>query len=58
MEIIGYIFLGVIIFVVVGLFGWGFKLLGAIFCFLTDGWWTCLGVIVIVFIALLLLSEM
>jgi hypothetical protein len=24
----------------------------------TDGWWICLGVIVVVFIALFLLSEM
>lgn len=54
MEIIGYIFLGVIIFIVLGLSGWGLKLLGAIFSFLTDGLWSCLGVIVWIFIIFLL----
>ena len=54
MEIIGLIILGVIIFVVVGILGWGLKGLGAIFGFLSKGWWSCLGVIVWIFIFFLL----
>ena len=58
MEIIGFIILGVIIFVVVGILGWGLKLLGAIFSFLTDGWWTCLGYVFLIFFIILLLLAL
>jgi hypothetical protein len=58
MEIIGFIILGVIIFVVVGILGWGLKGLGAIFGFLTEGWWTCLGYVFLIFFIILLLLAL
>ena len=58
MEIIGFIILGVIIYVIVGLLGWGLKGLGAIFSFLTEGWWTCLGYVFLIFFIILFLLAL
>jgi len=45
LGIIGLIVICIIFFVGGGLFGWIIKGLGAIFHFLMQGWWSCLGVI-------------
>ena len=58
MEIIGFIILGVIIFVVVGILGWGLKGLGAIFGFLSEGWGSCLRVIAWIILILLFLLAL
>jgi len=58
MEIIGFIILGVIIFVVVGILGWGLKGLGAIFGFLGKGWGACLSVIFWIFLIIFFLLAL
>ena len=54
LGIIGIIVLCLFLFVGGGLLGWIFKGLGAILNFLMQGWSSCLGVIVWIFIIFLL----
>ena len=46
LAVIGILLLGLIVFVGGGLFGWGLKGLGAVFGLLSEGWSSCLTVIV------------
>jgi len=58
LGIIGLIVICIIFFVGGGLFGWIIKGLGAIFHFLMQGWWSCLGVIFWIFIILVALAAL
>lgn len=53
LGIIGIIVLCFFLFVGGGVLGWIFKGLGAIFDFLMQGWWSCLGVIFWIFVIFL-----
>ena len=55
LAIIGFIVLVLIIFTGGGLLGWVFHGLGTIFELLLEGWSTCLGVIIWIFIIFCLL---
>lgn len=54
MAVLGIIVLCILLFVGGGLFGWIIRVIGTIFEFLMQGWWSCLGVIVWIFIIFLL----
>ena len=58
LGIIGLIVLFILFFVGGGLLGWIFKGLGAIFNFLMEGWWSCLGTIIIIFFILVFLAAL
>jgi hypothetical protein len=55
MEVIGIIFLLIILFVVFGLLGWVLKLGGFVFGFLKEGFSSSLGCLVWIVIAIILL---
>lgn len=55
MEVIGIIILLVIAFIVLGLMGWGLKVLGWVFDFLWEGCSTSIGCFFWVFIILFLI---
>ena len=55
MEVIGIIILLVIAFIVLGLMGWGLKVLGWVFDFLWEGCSTSIGCLFWVFVAILIL---
>ncbi len=43
LSIIGIVIIGLVLFVITGLLGWGIQYLGAIVGFLAQGSWGCIG---------------
>jgi len=58
LGIIGIIVLCLFLFVGGGLLGWIFKAIGAVFEFLMQGCWSCLGVIFWIFIIIVVLAAL
>lgn len=50
MEVLGIIILLIIAFIVLGLLGWGLKILGWVFDFLWEGCYTSIGCLFWVFV--------
>ena len=55
MEIIGFIFLAIIAFIILGICGWIFKALGYVFEFLLDGCMEGIGCLFWIFLIIIIL---